>query len=88
MDMYSKYCFDFLKNNHPDFLRDKKFETEKSIIDLYKDKNISLGEDYKKEKVVCKFCGKKEAIERTQQIRSLDEGETLVTYCTYCSKTF
>ena len=86
--MYSKYCFDFLKNNYPEFLERKKFEKEENILNLYKNKNIPSNDESKEEKIICKLCRKKEAIERTFQMRSLDEGETLVTHCTHCNKTF
>ncbi|KAE9274875.1 hypothetical protein PR003_g29487 [Phytophthora rubi] len=33
----------------------------------------------------CRQCGRKETAERSAQMRSLDEGETLIITCTWCS---
>ncbi|KAE9301722.1 hypothetical protein PF008_g22668 [Phytophthora fragariae] len=33
----------------------------------------------------CRLCGRKKTAERSAQMRSLDEGETLIITCTWCS---
>ena len=88
MDMYSKYCFDFLKVNHIEYLREIGFEKEETISTLYNEKYVPIIREQEENKVICKFCRKEEAIQRSQQMRSADEGETIVTYCNSCKKAF
>ena len=84
MDPYTRYCFDYLKIKYPDYLREIGFEREEDILMLDKRKETAKEE----KKVLCKFCNKEEAVVRSHQIRSADEGETLVTYCRKCDKVF
>jgi DNA-directed RNA polymerase subunit M/transcription elongation factor TFIIS len=38
-------------------------------------------------KTICKFCNKKEVFEYSAQLRSSDEGETLLKICSRCGKS-
>ena len=85
MDDYSRYCFDKLKSHHPEYLKEIGLETEQDILALYNSRRITKS----KEKLyICKFCNTENATKRSQQIRSIDEGETLVVYCKSCYKTY
>ena len=80
-DPYTKYCFDKLKKEFPEYLEKIGFSKEKDFdfdqIVVAESKGIS-----------CRYCKSTNTIQRSQQMRSADEGETLVTHCRSCTKTF
>jgi DNA-directed RNA polymerase subunit M/transcription elongation factor TFIIS len=84
IDEYSKYCFDVIKSVDEKYLEKIGFVTEKDIRDLFSEKIFVQ----KKREKKCKFCKSFTIIERSIQIRSMDEGETLIHYCSNCKKTF
>ena len=86
IDDYSKYCFDILKRSCPQYLKDIGFETEESIANLNK-KDIHV-KNTSNNDIHCKYCNSNNIVQRSVQMRSSDEGETLVTYCNECKKTF
>ena len=83
MDPYSKFCFDKLKKNHPEYLKKIEFETEQDFIN----QNIMKYNNTEKSNI-CKYCRSTNTLQRSQQMRSADEGETLITHCRSCNKTF
>jgi DNA-directed RNA polymerase subunit M/transcription elongation factor TFIIS len=85
MDSYTKYCFDKLKNFHPEYLQEIGIKTEEDIL-MLSDNPLIISD--KSEKVLCTVCNTKNAIQRMQQMRSADEGETLVIYCSKCDKVY
>lgn len=84
MDEYSKKCFEFLKNNHPEYLEEIGFTTEESIISL-KEK-IIVTEQSKSHK--CRNCNSTNTQIHHQQLRSADEGATAILYCNNCQKHY
>lgn len=86
IDDYSKYCFDVIKSVDENYLKKIGFTSEKDIRDLFLER-VSVYKENKSEQE-CKFCHKKDIIQRSVQTRSIDEGETLITYCNNCKKSF
>jgi DNA-directed RNA polymerase subunit M/transcription elongation factor TFIIS len=86
IDEFSQYCFDQLKEKDPEFLQEIGFTSEKDIANLSKE-NVYYRND-KSSDISCKFCKSLDTIQRSVQIRSVDEGESLINYCNDCKKTF
>lgn len=88
MDQYSDYCYGYLAD-FPEgikFLKNLGFYNKEDILKL---KPVSGKEVQNDESLTtCKFCKLPNAIQRSIQTRSLDEGETLYTICKSCGKTY
>lgn len=85
VDAYTKFCFDKLKRRCPEYLEKLGILTIEDIdkwgTEWIIKKEIHSGR-------VCTLCKSRNTIERSQQMRSIDEGETLINYCNDCNKVF
>lgn len=83
MDDYSKFCFDALQKSDPEFLRKIDFDTEEKILSL-REEIVAVDNNLE----ICKICKKIGVVQRSEQMRSADEGETLISHCIFCKVTY
>jgi DNA-directed RNA polymerase subunit M/transcription elongation factor TFIIS len=84
MDPYTTFAFDRLNKKFPGYLKKIGFTTKDDILKC----KTSWIHTSSATIYTCKFCQSNDVIERSEQLRSMDEGETVIKYCRHCNKTF
>lgn len=87
MDEYSEYCYKYLKYKDPEYLKKIGFDTEEKIIELTTTSNkIEKEQNKNNSQIECPLCKSKNTEIRSQQTRSVDEGESTFILCRNCMK--